>query len=308
MIHITRFRAAGCWSAALIILIFFTGCNPPHPPLTVPIKTIRYEAPEGPHRRLFVFLPGYGDQPSAFERHGLVQMVKDRMPDVDMIAVNAHIGYYLNGSLFLRLKEDVIDPARARGYQSIWLIGNSLGGFGSISYARMYPVGITGIVLLGPFLGERSTVNEILKAGSLEKWSPGVVGNNSKEDLEKQLWLWIKSRQQQKDFRLWLKDCEEEPGCLPKVYLGYGENDRFSFGQKLLAANLPLEHVVVIQGGHNWSTWFKAWDIILEKMARKKQEIRGDAVIPGAALEHANLTAFRTLPFKALLDSPFASP
>jgi len=271
MIDITKCRAAAIRRAALFILFILLACSPPHPPLTVPIETIRYEAPEGTHRRLFVYLPGYGDQPSAFERHGLVRMVQERMPDVDMVAVNAHIGYYLNGSLFPRLKEDVIDPARARGYRSIWLIGNSLGGFGSISYARMYPHDIAGIVLLGPFPGERSTVNAIQRSGGLQKWDPGVVGNNSKENLEKQLWLWIKMRQQRGDFRLWSTDCEKEPGCFPILYLGYGKYDRFSYGQKLLADSLPQDHVVVISGGHSWTTWSKAWNSILDKMAGAKK-------------------------------------
>ncbi len=277
MHNITRSSVAYLRSAALFILFLLIGCYPPHPPLTVPIETIRYEAPGGPHQQLFVFLPGYGDQPSAFEQHGLVKMMKERAPDADMIAVNAHIGYYLNGSLFARLKTDVIDPALARGYRAIWLIGNSLGGFGSISYSRLHPRDISGIVLLGPFLGERSMVNDIRKAGGLEKWDPGVVVNNSKEDMEKQLWLWVKSRLQHRDFSLWLHDCDEEPGCLPKIFLGYGEYDRFSYGQKLLAESLPPEHVVVIRGGHNWSTWVKAWDVILEKVVRKKYTARAGA-------------------------------
>ncbi|MGE5173202.1 MAG: hypothetical protein ACM3MD_05175 [Betaproteobacteria bacterium] len=59
-----------------------------------------------------------------------------------MIVVNAHMGYYLNGTVFTRLKEDVIEPAKARGYDQIWLVGNSLGGYGSISYGNVLRISV----------------------------------------------------------------------------------------------------------------------------------------------------------------------
>ena len=260
-------RAWYRFSAPILVSLLAFGC---YPPTKVPIDTLRYEAPAGLHDRLFVFLPGNGDKPSAFERHGFLKAVRDRGLPVDMIAVNAHLGYYMNGTIFTRLKEDVIDPAKARGYKKIWLIGNSLGGYGSLSYARQYPHDITGIVLLGPFLGDKNIIREIREAGGLQKWEPGAIGNSSQADWDKQLWKWMKDSQQQEEFWYWLKDCEGEKGCFPKIFLGYGKSDRFAYGQNLMAGILPQKHVVVVDGGHNWSTWKELWNIILDKMTSKK--------------------------------------
>jgi len=217
-----------------------------------------------------VFLPGYGDKPSAFEQHGLLRAARARGMVVDLVAVDAHLAYYEKGTLFTRLKEDVIDPAKAAGYKHIWLVGNSLGAYGSISYARHNPQDITGVVLLGPFLGEKKLADEIRQAGGLRQWDPGPVGDATREDWEKQNWLWLKLRQKQGDFLLWSKDCEQEKGCLPKIYLGYGKFDRFSRGQELLASLLPPEYVVALSGGHDWRTWEKAWNMILDRMIVKK--------------------------------------
>jgi pimeloyl-ACP methyl ester carboxylesterase len=252
--------------AALLLLLLVFGCYPPYRPATVPIGTIRYDAAGGPHQELMVFLPGYGDTPSAVERHGLVRAVWARGLAADIVGVDAHLGYYQNGTILTRLKEDVIAPAKAGGYKHIWLVGTSLGAYGAILYAEHYPQDITGVVLLGPFLGEKKTVDEIRQAGGVRQWDPGEVGDKTKEDWEKKIWLWLKLRQKQDDFRLWSKDCEQEKGCLPIIYLGYGKFDRFSRGQDLLASVLPPEHVVALFGGHDWMTWTRAWDTILDRM------------------------------------------
>ncbi len=253
--------------AAFVFSLLVAACYPSYYPTTIPIDTLHFDAPAGDHQQLFIFLPGNGDPVSAFYEHGLVQAVRQRGLSIDMIGVNAHLGYYMEGTVITRLKQDVIDPAKARGYKNIWLVGNSLGGFGSISYARQYPQDITGVILLGPFLGERKTANEIREAGGLQKWEPEDIGNNSQTAWEKQLWLWLRDHQQQEEFWRWIKECEQKEGCSPKIYLGYGRNDRFSYGQKLLAEVLPPQRVVVIRGGHNWTTWKELWDIFLDRLA-----------------------------------------
>ncbi len=263
-------RAVCRLCATLLFLLPVFGCNPPYRPPTVPIGTLRYDAPGGPHRELLVYLPGYGDKPSAIEQHGLVRAARARGLTADIVAVDAHLAYYEEGTIFTRLKEDVIDPAKAGGYKDIWLVGNSLGAYGAVLYARRYPQDITGVVLLGPFLGEKKTIDEIRQAGGLQQWDPGEVGDKTREDWEKQIWLWLKHRQKQGDFRLWSKECDRERGCLPKIYLGYGEFDRYSRGQDLLASLLPPEYVVALFGGHGWMTWSRAWDKILDRMAVTK--------------------------------------
>ncbi|MCK9419121.1 MAG: alpha/beta hydrolase [Nitrospirae bacterium] len=249
--------------AALLAWVFSPGC---YSATKVPIDTVHYDAGDvkGP-RLLFVFLHGNGDRNSVFDKEGFVTAVRARGLPVDMISVDAHIGYYINGTILTRLKEDVIDPARARGYERIWLIGNSLGGSGSLSYVREYPNEITGVVLLGPFLGERPLIEEIRHAGGLLRWEPGDVILKTREDAEKHVWIWLKEHGQQGQSRAGDKDCPKKQGCVPKIYLGYGTNDRFTYAQDLLASLLPPEQVIAIDGGHGWSTWKKLWDRFLDQ-------------------------------------------
>jgi pimeloyl-ACP methyl ester carboxylesterase len=248
---------------ALLLAMLMYGC---YPATKVPIDTIHYGAGDvkGP-RLLFVFLHGNGDRISVFDKEGFVGAVRARGLPVDMISVDAHIGYYMNGTILTRLKEDVIEPARAKGYEHIWLIGNSLGGFGSLSYAREHPNDISGIVLLGPYVGDRPIIKEIRSAGGLLRWEPGGVLLKTREDDEKHMWIWLKKHGQQRQFRAGDKDCPKKQGCVPKIYLGYGTNDRFTYAQDLLASLLPPEQVVALDGGHDWSTWKKLWDRFLDQ-------------------------------------------
>jgi pimeloyl-ACP methyl ester carboxylesterase len=234
----------------LILMVFFSGC---YPPARVPLETIRYEVKNAPKPRvLIIYLPGNGDSLSAAQKKGLVSAIRDRGIQADIIAVNAHVGYYVNGSILTRLKEDVVDPARADGYTHLWLVGNSLGAYGSLSYAREHPDEISGLVLLGPYLGNKALLNGIKQAGGLRKWAPDNVENNSQEDRDKLIWLW-------------LKDCGKQKLCSEHMYLGYGLDDRFSYAQNYLASLMPPEHVLAIDGGHDWPTWETAWTRFLQK-------------------------------------------
>lgn len=267
-VNITMIKLIAYVTAPFLFLFSFSGC---YPRPKAPIDTLRYDS-HGDHQLLFVFLPGHGDSLDCFEKKGFVRAVRSREPAIDMITVNAHLGYYMEGTIVTRLKEDVIDPAKAVGYKGIWLIGNSLGGYGSILYARQHPGDIAGVVLLGPFLGERKTISEIAEAGGLHQWEPGEITDTSRKGGEKKLWKWLKDSGEQQNFWHWLKDCDGKSGdCPSRIYLGYGKRDRFSYGQKLMAEVLPAENVFVIDGGHNWETWTSLWNLILDKMVRMRQ-------------------------------------
>jgi pimeloyl-ACP methyl ester carboxylesterase len=244
----------------LLGAVFFFGCRQP---LTIPIDSIRYDSGEaGVNRLLFVYLPGNGDPMTAFEQQGLVEAARARGLRADMIAVNAHLGYYLNGSVLMRLKQDVIDPSRAKGYGQIWLIGNSLGGFGSLSYALEHPDDIAGVVLLGPFPGETDVIKEIKEAGGLAQWDPGDDAVASRKDWEKHVWSLIKRAVLSDQL---LGQCGKRQKCAPKIYLGYGWSDRFAYGQGFLGSFLPRERVLTIDGGHGWSTWRALWNQFLDQ-------------------------------------------
>ena len=142
--------------------------------------------------------------------------------------------------------DDVIVLARKKGYKSIWLVGNSLGGSGALFYIKAHPEDIDGVILLGPFLGDKELMAEIEAAGGVQKWEPGDVTD---DDYDRALWGWIK----------------QAPSSAPPVFLCYGKEDRFSGSQALLASILPSSRVVAVQGGHDWKSWKRAWDILFTR-------------------------------------------
>lgn len=48
-----------------------------------------------------------------------------------------------------------------------------MGGLGAIFYLKEHPKDIKGVVILGPFLGDDSIIDELDEAGGLYKWHPG---------------------------------------------------------------------------------------------------------------------------------------
>ncbi len=250
MTRLRRDGFCGCrryLGIALAAAFLSSGCAPP---VTVPIETVFYERPApAPRPLLIVFLPGNGDKPTAFERHGLLDAVRKKCLPADVIGVNAHLGYYRNGSIFQRLQEDVIGPARAKGHDRIWLVGNSLGAYGSLAYLGNHRDDVAGVVLLGPFVGDREDLDAVRKAGGLAKWDPGPV---EPADWKKKLLLLLKDYEQHKD-------------AYPPIYLGYGKFDKFSASQRFLAELLPPEHVIVLTGGHEWWTWSRLWEQFLDR-------------------------------------------
>lgn len=198
---------------------------------------------------LMVFLPGIADLMEDFEAYGFVKAVRRRGMPMDMTVVDAHFGYYYRRVVIDRLREDVILPARAAGYARIWLVGISLGGLGSLSYASRYPDDIAGMTLLAPYLGEASLLAEIASAGGLARWQPGA---RAADDYAGALWCW-------------LQGYTRPDRALPELYLGFGEADKFASANRLLAHNLPPERVFTLPGGHDWRTWQRLWDVFLER-------------------------------------------
>lgn len=218
--------------------------------LKIPIDTLQYKNKNRKNQILIIFLPGAGNKLDAFSRHGFVRAVHERKLAIDMISVNAHLGYYAQPNLLVvRLKTDVITPAKAQGYKKIWLVGNSLGALGSLLYIKAYPQDIEGVLLLGPFLGQSDIIEEINEAGGLKKWQPGLV---TVDDRQRILWSWLKNYNANSD-------------KLPKLYLGYGNKDKFAAAHNLLASSLPSSNVFVLHGQHRWSVWIKLWQHALDK-------------------------------------------
>ena len=203
----------------------------------------------GAKRVLLIMLPGAKAQPQDLLQHGFVRELRARNLPVDVVAVEAHLGHYLDRSLNGHLTNDIIAPARARNYRRIWLMGISLGGMGALIYARDHPAEIDGVVLLAPFLATRGVMAELTRAGGWAGWQPGELNPG---DDERELLAWLKAYRPAK-------------AGLPQLRLGYGTQDRFVAASELLAERLPAADVVAIAGGHDWTTWINLWQRLLDR-------------------------------------------
>lgn len=229
------------WSFLLLWAGMLLGCFPRGDP-SQPIPTEFAAAPQ-PAKRLVVVLPGRGDDLGGLRRSGIAQAVQSAWPDADVILTGLALGYYFEGVAELRLHQEVMEPARRRGYTQIWLVGASLGGMGSILYDRAYPGTITGMVLLAPFLGEEPILSDIRAAGGVANWqAPPRPGTVNQDNFQQELWRHIQT---------WSR----EPAAARKVWLAYGKDDRFAPTMPLLSALLPPDHVLVRAGGHDWNVW-----------------------------------------------------
>jgi pimeloyl-ACP methyl ester carboxylesterase len=206
---------------------------------TVPMPALSYRADDTVRQpNLLVLLRAYGEDNTIFAKEGIIDDIFSRHLPFDVIAPNAHFGYYSSRTFETRLKEDIIDPARRQGYEHIWLAGFSMGGLGCILYLRKYPYDVDGILLTGPYLGGSSILHEIGEAGGVGPWQQT---SDSPDDWERMLWSWIKKH----DF-----------SAEPPVWLGYGDDDRLiAAGPKFLAARLPAGRAFTVHGEHDLATF-----------------------------------------------------
>ncbi len=196
---------------------------------------------------LAILLPGALDHPEDFVRAGFVEAVRRRALPLDLALVDPElefIGETADGSALQRLHESVMLPA-ARQYRQIWLVGISIGGFIAISYADRYPELVSGLCLLAPYPGNRIITGEIAAAGGLKKWLPQSV---DEQDTERRMWQWLQRR---------------DPAI--EIHLGYGLDDRFAAGHRLMAEALAPHRVDTTAGGHDWPAWLQLWQNFLDR-------------------------------------------
>lgn len=215
---------------------------------TKPMRALTL-ANEGDGRCLIVLLPGRWSEPEAFERAGFARAVAERKLAVDLVAVDASFGYYRDRSIVTRLHDEVVSPARLRGYESIWLAGTSLGGLGALLYLRDRPGQVDGALALAPFLGRPEVIAEIEATGGPARWTPPA--HFERDDVGRELWSWLAT---------WAAT----PHAVP-VALGWGEQDGLARSNRLLATLLPAEHSDSIAGGHDWPTWTRLWERFLDR-------------------------------------------
>jgi pimeloyl-ACP methyl ester carboxylesterase len=251
--RIRSLRASPCRHRLLQCCLYLgifcvAGCDALRP-LQTPMPVHFYDGGPNPTGDLVIFLPGLGDDMEAFERAGFIDLLRRSSRPMDAVVADAHLGYYLDGSLLERVYEDVVLPYENAGYSRLFVVGVSLGGLGAIQLRQTLGDRIDGIVLFGPFLGEDDLIREIEDGGGVQDWRRRLVYT---PERERQVWIWI--------------DELIEPGSnrIPSAILAFGSGDKFERAGRLLARWLPDDDVFTNDGGHDWATWSLLWADVLE--------------------------------------------
>jgi hypothetical protein len=205
-------------------------------------------------KTLIVMLPGAYDTPQDYVDQNFVKEVRSRDIYADIQIVDAHIRYYTNAQIVKRLEEEVVAPAKIKGYEKIWFIGISLGGYGSLLYSMKNSTSLAGVFLMAPYMGVREVHMEVQSQGGLKNWT-----DNNETSADLNLWRWLKRYAQPNS-------------VIPKLYLGFGESDRFAKPNGMLAEVLPEQHSMIIPGGHDWKTWHQMWTKFLDTASLHRYE------------------------------------
>ena len=236
--------------AALPLIAALPACAPLPRPLKDRMDRELHRAhPAARADTLIVWLPGAYDVPADFVREGFVQAVRQRALPLDLLLVDAHVGYYTAQQIVLRLNDEVLAPARAEGYARVWLAGISMGGYGSLLTAHRHGALIDGLFVMAAFLGRRDLPAHIAAAGGLAAWNGELPGADA-HDLA--LWRWLQSYRD-----------GPAPGR-PPLWMGWGEQDRFVMSNRLVGALLPPAQVLTTEGGHQWAPWRRLWEALLD--------------------------------------------
>jgi len=209
-----------------------------------PIGTVPVAAPRpSAERALVIVLPGFGTDAKDLKDHGIAEAIQEGWPEADVLLTNATFAYYRDGRLVPRLHEEIVEPARSKGYRRVWLAGASMGGMGVLLYEREHPGELTGIALFAPFLGSNELLREIRAAGGPRTWDPGPMpAEMNGDNYQRQVWKMVKG---------WAA----RPDLARRVWLAAGTGDHLIEDVRLLAPEVTGPHYLELQGGHTWGLW-----------------------------------------------------
>jgi pimeloyl-ACP methyl ester carboxylesterase len=233
----------------------------------VPMEKIDYPASAPPARCLVVMMPGAGSNDGDFEKEGFLKVVQDSGLSIDVIAANATLGYYFNNTMVPRLHDDIVVPATTgKQYEKKWIMGMSMGGFGTLFYSLQHPHDFDGMYALAPWLGSNSLIEEIRNAGGLKKWQAPAPETPTNDNYQRQLWRFLQA-------------VSNDPSQGPDVYVGWGDQDSLGPADQLFADALPQDHVGHQPGAHQWPVW----NALLAKWLKDGPLARDCAKGPAAA-------------------------
>ena len=223
-------------TVVLASVLFLLGC---YPHTTLPIKEYMLDSTKR-QKTLVIFLPGYGGSMDDFKREGILDIVRVHQAPIDVMTVDADLRFYIDRTLLTRIDEDVMPRIQTGRYNMVWLLGNSMGGLGSLLYSQAHPGLIKGIILLGPFLGDEPIIKEIAGSGGLLQWSPK---DTMSDNYQRDVWMYLK------------RCVQDISGNSPRLFLLAGRDDRFHAAHQLLASAMDSTHVFWADGGHDWDAW-----------------------------------------------------
>lgn len=240
-------------SGLLMSLVLFGCATLRRPSGPIPVQQIPAPQPSGT-RALVIVLPGRGDDLDDLARTGMAEVIQKAWPQADVLLAGTTLSYYAEGKVPQRLHDEIIVPARARGYQEIWLTGASMGGMGALMYERVYPHDVTGLVLYAPFMGAPSLIRQVAAAGGVARWDPGPrpVALDA-DNYQTENWRVVKGWQ--------------DPAEARRVWLVCGDQDRFIEAARLISPLLPPDHFVAEKGGHDWDVWDRGAAEIFSRIA-----------------------------------------
>ncbi len=207
------------------------------------LRQLFFPSPSG-SRTLVILLPGAYNRASDFVDNGFVEALHQRRIAADVIA--ADVSEELHGLeyRFLDLmRVEIVFPAKARGYDQIWLAGISLGGYAAMAYAATFETEVSGVLAIAPYLSRR-VLKEIRQCGGLSEWRT-TYRPEGLHDLPKDVWRWLVD------------------GPSIDMHLCFGEDDRFAEAHRL-AATLLDGRSFSRSGGHDWPTWRNLWTAWLD--------------------------------------------
>lgn len=238
-------------------LAFLAGCSF----IGSPAKPMPTETAPGakPGKVLVVVLPGFAIDHDGMRDEGVAAAIQRGWPEADVILTGATFPYYRTGTLVQRLHEDVIVPARRRGYDEIWLAGGSMGGMGVLLYEQNFPGQMTGLLLMSPYLGGNDLFEEFRDAGGLHRWPPGDLGPIDGENYQRHVWKMIQG---------W----RDNPKLARRVWLVCGYEDSLFSDAKVLANEIPKGQAIFGPGGHDWKFWIPAAENVMRQIAARPRD------------------------------------
>ena len=180
-----------------------------------------------------------------FAREGFPREAERRGIAAWIVMAEVRAAYFSDGSVVQRIRESVVEPARAQGFSRVWLAGVSLGGLACLAYAARHGEDVERMALFSPYPGTREVLREIDAAGGLERWR----FESGDANAEREAWRWLR---------------DEGPKAA-RIDFWFASGDRFAEGQRRIARRLPSASVHEVAGGHEWRDWRAMWSDFLER-------------------------------------------